>query len=131
MVCEGLLDGLFRCKMERQSYEESIGIKEQAIYLLDTLWCQPRYTGHNPPVFKSHNFLALKGGNDTFKERANRKKGSILSDLWDWFFFSCSYCFPHIWPSHVTLNTTSKPQKRGVQRDCYLENSLRANHGSL
>lgn len=62
-------------------YEENIGIKEQVIYLLDTLWCQPRYTGHNPPVFKSHNFLSLKGGNDTFKERANRKKGSILSDL--------------------------------------------------
>lgn len=41
---------------------------------------QPTYTDHNPPIFQFHSFLALKGSNDTFKNRKNRTMGSILSD---------------------------------------------------
>lgn len=37
----------------------------------NTLCCQPGYVGPNAATFKSHNFLAPKWGNDTFKDRAD------------------------------------------------------------
>lgn len=130
MVHERLLGGQFWCKTERQGSEDSISMTEQVTYFLDTLWCQPKYTGHNPTIVKSHRFLAPKGGNDAFKDRANRRKGSILSDPLGLLLLP-SLVSPPLGPPPVTLNSTRQPQRRRAQRDCYLEKFLRVNPGSL